>query len=60
MWPNPITDVNVLQEEDVNVQLPAEEIQDQLLDSYFTYVHPTFPVIHKAHFMVEYNMRYAA
>lgn len=38
--------------------LPPIHVQDLLLDLYFTYVHPAFPVIHKSRFLAEYNSRY--
>jgi hypothetical protein len=47
-----------LQENDLHVQLPSIDVQDHLIDLYFTYVHPILPVIHKTHFMTEYNARY--
>lgn len=46
------------QELDVNVPLPSAQIQDQLIDLFFTYVHPVFPVIHRTRFLSEYNLRY--
>ncbi|KAF9469792.1 fungal-specific transcription factor domain-containing protein [Collybia nuda] len=42
---------------DVNVPLPSIQIQDRLLDLFFTYVHPVFPVIHRTRFLSEYNLR---
>jgi hypothetical protein len=47
----------LLRENDLKVQLPPAEIQDHLIDLYFTYVHPVIPVVHKAHFMAEYQAR---
>ena len=47
---NPLWDSN-------DVELPSQKLQDQLIDIYFTYVHPIFPVIHKARFLSEYNSR---
>lgn len=32
------------------VQLPDPAMQEHLLELYFTYVHPSFPVIHKRAF----------
>ena len=42
---------------DPPVPLPPSQVQDLLLDLYFTYVHPAFPVIHKSCFLAEYNSR---
>jgi hypothetical protein len=47
----------LLQEDDLFVELPPIEVQDHLLDLYFTYVHPVIPVVHKVHFMAEYNAK---
>jgi hypothetical protein len=38
--------------------LPPFHIQNHLLDLYFTYVHPAFPVIHESAFLAEYESRY--
>jgi len=43
--------------ENTHVSLPPIHVQDLLLDLYFTYVHPTLPVIHKTRFLAEYNSR---
>ncbi|KAJ8454826.1 hypothetical protein ONZ51_g12801 [Trametes cubensis] len=43
------------EEEDVAVQLPSLDQQSHLLQLYFTYVHPFFPVIHKRDFLYHYN-----
>lgn len=60
VWPPSQNILSFLaQEEDVDVQLPPVEVQDRLIALYFTYVHPVFPVIHKAHFMTEYNSKCA-
>lgn len=39
------------EEEDVEVQMPSPEMREYLLQLYFTYVHPFFPVVHKADFL---------
>ncbi|KAG1757862.1 fungal-specific transcription factor domain-containing protein [Suillus lakei] len=41
--------------EGVVVNLPPLVVQDHLVDLYFTYVHPVFPVIHKGRFLREYS-----
>ncbi|KAF8078976.1 fungal-specific transcription factor domain-containing protein [Lyophyllum atratum] len=45
------------QEHDLNISLPPIHVQDRLLDLYFNYVHPVFPVLHKTRFLTEYNFR---
>ncbi|TFY75036.1 hypothetical protein EWM64_g8976, partial [Hericium alpestre] len=42
-------------EESVNVNLPPVEVQRHLLNLYFTYVHPVFPVVHKTHFWLQFE-----
>ncbi|KAF6766696.1 fungal-specific transcription factor domain-containing protein [Ephemerocybe angulata] len=43
--------------DDSHVHLPPREEQDVLIDIYFTYVHPTFPIIYKSRFLSEYKER---
>ncbi|TFK94392.1 hypothetical protein K466DRAFT_476476 [Polyporus arcularius HHB13444] len=43
------------EEEDVEVQLPPPEMRNYLLQLYFTYVHPFFPVVHKQDFLKHYH-----
>ena len=38
--------------------LPESHMQDRLLDLYFTYVHPMFPVLHKSRFLAQYHLRF--
>ncbi|KAJ7103261.1 fungal-specific transcription factor domain-containing protein [Mycena belliarum] len=60
VWP-PVTDpTQLIQEEDMEIELPPPQIQEHLLQLYFTYIHPAFPVIHKSHFFSEYNRRHAS
>lgn len=40
--------------------LPPKHVADRLVDSYFTTVHPLFPIIHKPTFMEEYDKCYAS
>ncbi|KAJ3874729.1 fungal-specific transcription factor domain-containing protein [Lentinula edodes] len=58
VWP-PSKDFAALtvQEDDIVVELPPIHIQDHLIDLYFTYIHPVFPVIHKNRFLSEYKAR---
>src|SRR5882762_2504692 len=46
------------EEESVQVNMPPIEEQERLLRLYFTYVHPEFPVVHKALFLTQFNARY--
>jgi hypothetical protein len=46
------------EEESVQVTMPPIEEQERLLRLYFTYVHPEFPVVHKALFLAQFNARY--
>lgn len=39
------------------IDLPPQNIQDELIDLYFINIHPVFPVIHKTRFLSEYNSR---
>ncbi|CDO75511.1 hypothetical protein BN946_scf184935.g47 [Trametes cinnabarina] len=43
------------EEEDVDVNMPPPDLQNHLLQLYFTYVHPFFPVVHKQDFLYHYN-----
>ena len=36
---------------DTHVQLPPLEVQRHLVDLYFSWVHPFFPVVHKQQFL---------
>ncbi|KAJ7492355.1 fungal-specific transcription factor domain-containing protein [Mycena latifolia] len=58
VWP-PIKDpTQLIQEEDLNIELPPPQVQEHLLQLYFTYIHPMFPLIHKTRFLTEYNARH--
>lgn len=55
-WPSAKADLSsVPQDAEIPVIFPPVEMQDRLLDLYFSYVHPIFPVIHKARLLREYN-----
>ncbi|KAJ7751211.1 fungal-specific transcription factor domain-containing protein [Mycena maculata] len=55
VWP-PIKDpTQLIQEEDMDIGLPPPQIQEHLLQLYFTYIHPVFPLLHKTRFLTEYN-----
>ncbi|KAJ6621140.1 fungal-specific transcription factor domain-containing protein [Mycena sp. CBHHK59/15] len=58
VWP-PVKDPpRFIHEEDVDIELPAPQVQQHLLHLYFMYIHPVFPLIHKTRFLTEYNTRY--
>jgi hypothetical protein len=60
VWP-PIKDLTELvNEEDMDIELPPVHVQEHLLQLYFTYIHPVFPVLHKTCFLTEYDTRYAS
>jgi hypothetical protein len=42
---------------EIEGQLPPLDIQDRLLELYFTYIHPVYPLIHKNRFLSEYHYR---
>ncbi|CAK5280628.1 unnamed protein product [Mycena citricolor] len=58
IWP-PVKDpaAQLISEEEMHNELPPLHIQDHLLQLYFTYIHPVFPLIHKRRFLMEYNAR---
>ncbi|TFK30943.1 hypothetical protein FA15DRAFT_630298 [Coprinopsis marcescibilis] len=43
--------------DDVEVHLPPLDVQELLIDLYFTYTHPVFPIIHKSRFLSEFHAR---
>ncbi|KAJ7459181.1 fungal-specific transcription factor domain-containing protein [Mycena galericulata] len=58
VWP-PIKDPSqLIQEENMDIELPPLQVQEHLLQLYFTYIHPVFPLIHKTRFLAEYNNRH--
>ncbi|KAF9245870.1 fungal-specific transcription factor domain-containing protein [Melanogaster broomeanus] len=55
-WPSAKADMSALPPEvDTPIIFPPVAMQDRLIDLYFSYVHPIFPVIHKGCFLREYN-----
>ncbi|KAF9074901.1 fungal-specific transcription factor domain-containing protein [Rhodocollybia butyracea] len=46
-----------VQEENIEVTLPPIDVQTNLVDLYFSYIHPVFPVINKSRFLSEFNAR---
>ncbi|KAF8874834.1 fungal-specific transcription factor domain-containing protein, partial [Infundibulicybe gibba] len=56
VWP-PLPSGAATNEEDEFVsRLPPPELQDHLLNLYFTYVHPSFPIIHKRSFFETFRL----
>lgn len=59
VWP-PSKDYQMLHippEEDFDIQLPPIHVQEHLIELYFTYIHPAFPVVHKSRFLRDYQAR---
>ncbi|KAF4607868.1 hypothetical protein EYR40_000204 [Pleurotus pulmonarius] len=58
VWP-PLPDAHnsgtLQSQEDFRSTLPAVEDQEHLIELYFTYVHPSFPIIHKKSFLETYK-----
>lgn len=44
----------LVQEKPEDVKMPPMDLQEHLVDLYFTYMHPIFPVIHKEQFLLEW------
>ncbi|KAF9012001.1 fungal-specific transcription factor domain-containing protein [Cyathus striatus] len=56
VWPPlPFASTNLSGDDEFSSQLPPAVVQDHLLDLYFTYVHPSFPVIYKRLFFDAHN-----
>jgi len=51
----PLTTRQYLSEDSVSATLPPLEVQRHLLELYFTYVHPVYPVVHKTLFWMEFE-----
>ncbi|KZT29821.1 hypothetical protein NEOLEDRAFT_1160329 [Neolentinus lepideus HHB14362 ss-1] len=60
VWPHAPNAVLRYEEEDIQVTLPPIEQRDRLVDLYFIYFHPSFPVINKKRFMETYEARPSA
>ncbi|KAF9225551.1 hypothetical protein BS17DRAFT_751446 [Gyrodon lividus] len=55
-WPSAKADMSaLLPEADITVAFPPVAMQDRLIDLYFSYAHPVFPVIHRGRFLREYH-----
>ncbi|KAJ7897143.1 fungal-specific transcription factor domain-containing protein [Mycena olivaceomarginata] len=57
VWPPSKDLTELVNEEDMDIELPPVHVQEHLLQLYFTYIHPVFPVLHKTCFLIEYNTR---
>jgi len=57
VWPPAVN--QFIPEESVNVTMPPLDLQRHLLDLYFIYVHPVFPVVHKSLFWKDYEVTIA-
>ena len=54
-WPRAKDDVAHLLQEEHDVEMPPMHVQERLVDLYFTYMHPSLPMIHKAQFLANWN-----
>ncbi|KIM41432.1 hypothetical protein M413DRAFT_18957 [Hebeloma cylindrosporum] len=56
VWPPlPSGSPNLHGEEEFSSQLPSPDLQEHLLDLYFRYVQPMFPILHKRSFLESYR-----
>lgn len=56
LWPSAKANLSAMPPEaGIPVIFPPLRMQEQLLDLYFSYAHPIFPVIHKSRFLREYD-----
>jgi len=58
VWPPLPISAHPKSESDLAVTLPPKEVQEHLLDLYFTYVHPFLPIIHKQSFLEAFREEY--
>ena len=54
-WPHAKDDVAHLLQEEHDVAMPPMHVQERLVDLYFTYMHPSLPLIHKAQFLADWE-----
>lgn len=57
VWPPSKFGIDTQPQPYPHIDLPPQNIQDELIDLYFINIHPVFPVIHKTRFLSEYNSR---
>jgi len=55
-WPRAKDDVAHLLQEEHDVAMPPMHVQERLVDLYFTYMHPSLPMIHKAQFLADWKV----
>ncbi|TFK50237.1 hypothetical protein OE88DRAFT_338975 [Heliocybe sulcata] len=56
VWPSAVEGRhNYPQEEDIDIQMPPREQQEPLIKTYFTYIHPCFPLIDKPQFIKQFK-----
>jgi hypothetical protein len=59
VWPpSRLRPNRLLNEEDLDIRMPPLGEQDLLVQLYFIYIHPTYPIIHKDSFLEEYQEQY--
>ena len=54
-WPRAKDDVAHLLQEEHDVAMPPMHVQERLVNLYFTYMHPSMPMIHKAQFLADWK-----
>ena len=54
-WPRAKDDVAHLLQEEHDVAMPPMHVQELLVDLYFTYMHPSLPMIHKTQFLADWK-----
>ena len=54
-WHRATDDVAHLLQEEHDVAMPPMHVQERLVDLYFTYLHPSLPIIHKAQFLADWK-----
>jgi hypothetical protein len=57
VWPPSKFGIQTYPMVETGFELPPQPDQDELIELYFTNIHPIFPVIHKTRFLAEYNAR---
>lgn len=57
VWPPARYGLASPQPGEMDMRLPPWDLQDRLLELYFTHIHTVFPVIHKNRFLSEYHSK---
>ncbi|TFK49703.1 hypothetical protein OE88DRAFT_1736693 [Heliocybe sulcata] len=56
VWPAALEGkLNYPEEQDIIVEMPTREYQEHLINVYFTYIHPWFPIVHKRRFLEQFR-----